>query len=44
MHIMCFDEHCALLVLYFDDVIITGSSGDTICEVADKLKNRFEMV
>jgi hypothetical protein len=43
MYIKVVDGHCVLLLVYVDDVIVTGSSVDLIAEVKRQLKQRFEM-
>lgn len=37
------DGECVLLLVYVDDVIVTGSSADIIAQVKQQLKQRFEM-
>ncbi|KAF1322235.1 Integrase catalytic core protein, partial [Globisporangium splendens] len=36
-------NHCVLLLVYVDDVIVTRSSADPIAEAKSQLKKRFEM-
>jgi hypothetical protein len=43
MYIKVVDGHCVLLLVYVDDVIVTGSSVDLIAEVKRQLKQRLEM-
>jgi hypothetical protein len=43
LYIKCVEGHCVLLLVYVDDVIVTGSSVDLITEVKHELKQRFEM-
>jgi hypothetical protein len=43
MYIKCIDKHCVLLLVYVDDVIVTGSSVELIAEVKREVKQRFEM-
>ena len=43
MYIKCIDKHCVLLLVYVDDVIVTGSSVELIAQVKRELKQRFEM-
>ena len=42
-YIKCIDGHCVLLLVYVDDVLVTGSSADAIASVKNQLKDRFEM-
>ena len=37
------DGHCVLLLVYVDDVLVTGSSIDLIAQTKNDLKMRFEM-
>lgn len=37
------DDQCTLLLVYVDDVIVTGSSAQQIASVKMQLKDRFEM-
>ena len=43
LYIKHVDGQCILLLVYVDDVIITGSSATTIEEIKQQLKKRFEM-
>ena len=35
--------HCVLLLIYVDDVLVTGSSNELMPRTKDSLKTRFEM-
>ncbi|KAF1328882.1 Integrase catalytic core protein, partial [Globisporangium splendens] len=41
--IKCVAGHCVLLLVYVDDLIVTGSSSDLIAEAKSQLKQCFEM-
>ncbi|KAF1322207.1 Integrase catalytic core protein, partial [Globisporangium splendens] len=43
LYTKCVDGHCVLILVYVDDVIVTGSSVELIAEVKTQLKRRFEM-
>ncbi|KAG6619107.1 Integrase catalytic core protein [Phytophthora cinnamomi] len=43
LYIKVVDGECVLLLVYVDDVLVTGSSADMIAEVKRQLKSRFEM-
>ena len=43
LYVKTVDDHCVLLLVYVDDVIVTGSSTATIVDVKSQLKQRFEM-
>ncbi|GMF31650.1 unnamed protein product [Phytophthora fragariaefolia] len=43
LYIKVIDGECVLLLVYVDDVLVTGSSADLIAEVKRQLKSRFEM-
>ena len=43
LYIQCIDNHCILLLVYVDDIIVTGSSFELIADVKSQLKQRFEM-
>ncbi|GMF65678.1 unnamed protein product [Phytophthora lilii] len=43
LYIKVVDGECTLLLVYVDDVLITGSSATMIAEVKRQLKSRFEM-
>ena len=41
--IKCIDGQCVFLLVYVDDVLVTGSSAELIASVKTQLKERFEM-
>ncbi|KAG3194000.1 hypothetical protein PC129_g24956 [Phytophthora cactorum] len=43
LYIKVVDGECVLLLVYVDDVLVTGSSATLIAEVKRQLKSRFEM-
>ncbi|KAE8954268.1 hypothetical protein PR001_g32566, partial [Phytophthora rubi] len=43
LYIKVVDGECVLLLVYVDDVLVTGSSAEMIAEVKHQLKSRFEM-
>jgi hypothetical protein len=43
LYIKCINGECILLLVYVDDVIVTGSSTEAIINVKTQLKERFEM-
>ncbi|POM58553.1 mitochondrial protein [Phytophthora palmivora] len=43
LYIKIVDGECVLLLVYVDDVLVTGSSAELIAEVKRQLKSRFEM-
>ena len=43
LYIKVVDGHCVLLMVYVDDVLVTGSSIDLIAQTKSDLKMRFEM-
>lgn len=43
LYIKIVDGHCLLLLVYVDDVLITGSSAELIARTKSDLKTRFEM-
>ncbi|KAF1333661.1 Integrase catalytic core protein, partial [Globisporangium splendens] len=43
LYLKVVDDQCALLLVYVDDVIVTGSSVEIIAQVKQQLKQRFEM-
>ncbi|KAG6590624.1 Integrase catalytic core protein [Phytophthora cinnamomi] len=43
LYIKVVDGECVLLLVYVDDVLVTGSSAEMIAEVKRQLKSRFEM-
>ena len=43
LYIKVVDGHCILLLVYVDDVLVTGSSNDLIAQTKNDLKMRFEM-
>lgn len=43
LYIKSVDGDCILLLVYVDDVLVTGSSMDLITSVKNQLKERFEM-
>ncbi|KAF0688449.1 hypothetical protein As57867_019867, partial [Aphanomyces stellatus] len=43
LYIKIVDGHCVLLLVYVDDVLVTGSSADLIARTKGELKKRFEM-
>jgi hypothetical protein len=43
LYIKCAGDECILLLVYVDDVIVTGSSVEAITNVKTQLKDRFEM-
>lgn len=43
LYIKVVDGHCVLLLVYVDDVLVTGSSLDLIAQTKSDLKMRFEM-
>ena len=43
LYIMTADGHCVFLLIYVDDVLVTGSSSELISRTKDSLKTRFEM-
>ena len=44
MYIMCCDAHCILLLVYVNQVIVTGTSMEVMRQVKGKLKHRFKMM
>ena len=40
---MTVEGHCVLLLVYVDDVLLTGSSLELITRIKNDLKTRFEM-
>ena len=40
---MTAEEHCVFVLVYVDDVLVTGSSNELISHTKSKLKARFEM-
>lgn len=43
LYIKVADGHCVLLLVYVDDVLVTGSSAELISQTKTDLKTRFEM-
>ncbi|KAE8962878.1 hypothetical protein PR003_g28787, partial [Phytophthora rubi] len=43
LYIKVVDGECVLLLVYVDDVLVTGTSAEMIAEVKHQLKSRFEM-
>ncbi|KAG2922339.1 hypothetical protein PC117_g16009 [Phytophthora cactorum] len=43
LYIKVVDGHCVLILVYVDDVLITGSSPELISRTKNDLKTRFEM-
>jgi hypothetical protein len=43
LYIKCVDGQCVFLLVYVDDVLVTGSSPELIASVKRQLKERFEM-
>jgi hypothetical protein len=43
LYIKIVDGHCVLLLVYVDDVLVTGSSVEMIARTKSDLKKRFEM-
>ncbi|CAI5732010.1 unnamed protein product [Peronospora farinosa] len=43
LYIKIADGHCVLLLVYVDDVLVTGSSTELIARTKSDLKTRFEM-
>ena len=43
LYIMTVNGHCAFILVYVDDVLVTGSSPELIARTKDDLKTRFEM-
>ena len=43
LYIKVVDGHCVLVLVYVDDVLVTGISLDEIAHTRDDLKTRFEM-
>ncbi|KAG4223799.1 hypothetical protein PC116_g27739 [Phytophthora cactorum] len=43
LYIEFVDGHCVLVLVYVDDVLITGSSPELISRTTNDLKTRFEM-
>ena len=43
LYIKMVDGHCVLVLVYVDDVLVTGSSLDLIAQTKADLKTRFEM-
>ncbi|KAG2762679.1 hypothetical protein PC111_g25260 [Phytophthora cactorum] len=43
LYIKVVDGHCVLVLVYVDDVLITGSSPELISRTKTDLKTRFEM-
>ena len=43
LYIMNVEGHCVLLLVYVDDVLLTGSSLELIARIKNDLKTRFEM-
>ena len=43
LYIKIMDGHCVLVLVYVDDVLVTGSSLDMIARTKADLKTRFEM-
>ncbi|NJI21337.1 hypothetical protein HBJ00_22160, partial [Aeromonas veronii] len=43
LYVKVVDGECVLLLVYVDDVLVTGSSAEMIAEVKRQLKSRFEM-
>ena len=43
LHIKVADGHCVLVLVYTDDVLVTGSSLGLITQTNTDLKKRFEM-
>ncbi|KAG2758672.1 hypothetical protein Pcac1_g29215 [Phytophthora cactorum] len=43
LYIKVVDDHCVLVLVYVDDVLITGSSPELIARTKTDLKTRFEM-
>ena len=37
------EDQCVLVLVYVDDVLVTGSSCELIARTKDNLKTRFEM-
>ncbi|KAG2987004.1 Retrovirus-related Pol polyprotein from transposon TNT 1-94 [Phytophthora cactorum] len=44
LYIKVVDGHCVLVLVYVDDVLITGSSPELISRTKNDLKTRFEMI
>ena len=44
LYIKIVDGHCILLLVYVDDVLVTGSSTELIARTKCDLKTRFEMI
>ncbi|KAG2956617.1 hypothetical protein PC119_g27617 [Phytophthora cactorum] len=43
LYVKIVDGHCVLVLVYVDDVLITGSSPELIARTKTDLKTRFEM-
>ena len=43
LYLKTIEGHCVLLLVYVDDVLVTGSSTDLIARTKSDLKTRFEM-
>ena len=43
LYIKVANDHCVLVLVYVDDVLVTGSSLDLIAQTKTDLKTRFEM-
>ena len=40
---MTVEDHCVFVLVYVDDVLVTGSSPELIARTKNDLKTRFEM-